>query len=218
MTRIRFLEHFGHDGGIRQSAGAKLAASREDKVAILSDARAVTPTDAATAKNEAADDGSVMSSQSVFSCQTLPTELYREVLKAHSCKGVIAPQFAITFPILGAVPYRGPLQAAGGAAHEVRLRRDEARGFDAHYRPECCSGGDDDQKPPAPKPKPQPKPKPTNRPRKEAGGSGKGEADDDKKAPKPKSQSKDTTTGGNDNQGGKDDDGDGDERSNSLPW
>ena len=145
MTRIRFLEHFGHDGGIRQSAGAKLAASREDKVAILSDARAVTPTDAATAKNEAADDGSVMSSQSVFSCQTLPTELYREVLKAHSCKGVIAPQFAITFPILGAVPYRGPLQAAGGAAHEVRLRRDEARGFDAHYRPECCSGGDDDR-------------------------------------------------------------------------
>ena len=208
MTRIRFLEHFGHDGGIRQSAGAKLAASREDKVAILSDAGAVTPTDAATAKNEAADDGSVMSSQSVFSCQTLPTELYREVLKAHSCKGVIAPQFAITFPILGAVPYRGPLQAAGGAAHEVRLRRDEARGFDALSTRVLQRRGR----------RPQPKPKPTNRPWKEAGGSGKGEADDDKKVPKPKSQSKDTTTGGNDNQGGKDDDGDGDERSNSLPW
>ncbi|CAK9054669.1 Modification methylase NlaIV (M.NlaIV) (Cytosine-specific methyltransferase NlaIV) [Durusdinium trenchii] len=177
-------------------------ASREDKVAILSDARAVTPTDAATAKNEAADDGSVMSSQSVFSCQTLPTDLYREVLKAHSCKGVIdlsAGQGQLArAAICDRLPYWGLcLTEAHCKQLEVQLTKfvfDEMRREGStHYRPECCSGGDDDQqKPPAPKPKP----KPTNRPRKEAGGSGKGEADDDKKVPKPKSQSKDTTPGG----------------------
>ena len=157
----------------------------------------------------------------MFSCQTLPTDLYREVLKAHSCKGVIdlsAGQGQLArAAICDRLPYWGlRLTEAHCKQLEVQLTKfvfDEMRREGStHYRPECCSGGDDDQKPPAPKPKP----KPTNRPRKEAGGSGKGEADD-KKVPKPKSQSKDTTTGGNDNQGGKDDDGADGERSDSLP-
>ena len=182
-------------------------ASREDKVAILSDARAVTPTDAATAKNEAADDGSVMSSQSVFSCQTLPTDLYREVLKAHSCKGVIdlsAGQGQLArAAICDRLPYWGLcLTEAHCKQLEVQLTKfvfDEMRreGSTRTIDPSAAAAGTTTSRSRRrPKPKPQPKPKPTNRPRKEAGGSGKGEADDDKKVPKPKSQSKDTTPGG----------------------